>query len=63
LGAFTETGITEDMIACFHNRIVKLAALVGKDVKVSWNGAAVGGNTFEKFIKLFLRDGMTGFAY
>ena len=62
-GAFAETGITEDMIAVFHTRIVELAALVGKDVKVIWNGAAVGGNTFEKFIKLFLRDGMTGFAY
>jgi DNA topoisomerase-2 len=62
-GAFAETGITEDMIAVFHTRIVELAALVGKDVKVTWNGAAVGGNTFEKFIKLFLRDGMTGFAY
>ena len=45
------------MIVCFHNHIVEFAALVGKDVKVSWNGAAVGGNTFEKFIKLFLRKG------
>ena len=63
LGAFDETGITADMIRCFHTRIIELAALVGKDVKVTWNGGAVASNTFEKFIKLFLRDGMTGSAY
>ena len=63
IGAFDETGITTDMIGCFHTRIIELAALVGKDVKVTWNGVAVASNTFEKFIKLFLRDGMTGFAY
>lgn len=63
VGAFDETGITADMIGCFHTRTIELAALVGKDVKVTWNGAAVVSNTFEKFIKLFLRDGMTGFAY
>ena len=63
VGAFDETGITPDMIRCFHTRIIELAALVGKDVKVTWNEVAVASNTFEKFIKLFLRDGMTGFAY
>ena len=63
VGAFDETGITADMIGCFHTRIIELASLVGKDVKVTWNGAVVASNTFEKFIKLFLRDGMTGFAY
>lgn len=62
-GAFDETGVLSDMSACFHTRIIELAALVGKEVKVSWNGTVVGSNTFEKFIKLFLRDGMTGFAY
>lgn len=62
-GAFDKSGIIADMIACFHTRVIELAALVGKDVKVTWNGAVVGSNTFEKFIKLFLRDGMTGFAY
>jgi DNA topoisomerase-2 len=62
-GAFNETGIISDMIGCFHTRIIELASLVGKDVKVTWNGVAVASNTFEKFIKLFLRDGMTGFAY
>jgi DNA topoisomerase-2 len=62
-GAFDEAGMLSDMIGCFHTRIIELAALVGKEVKVSWNGTVVGSNTFEKFIKLFLRDGMTGFAY
>ena len=62
-GVFDESGIVNDMIAVFHTRIVELAALVGKDVKVTWNGAVITSNTFEKFIKLFLRDGMTGFAY
>jgi len=63
VGAFSETGISDDMIAVFHTRIIELASLVGKDVKVTWNGSVVPSNTFEKFIKLFLRDGMTGFAY
>jgi len=62
-GAFQESGIIEDMIAVFHTRAVEVAALMGKDVKVTWNGAPIASNTFEKFIKLFLRDGMTGFAY
>ena len=62
-GAFSVKGIIDDMIAVFHTRVVELAALVGKDVKVTWNGATIASNTFEKFIKLFLRDGMTGFAY
>lgn len=62
-GAFSDTGITDDMVAVFHTRIVELASLVGKEVKVTWNGTTIASNTFEKFIKLFLRDGMTGFAY
>ena len=62
-GAFQESGITNDMISVFHTRVVELAALVGKDVKVTWNGTAINNNNFEKFIKLFLRDGMTGYAF
>ena len=62
-GVFCETGIVDDMIAVFHTRVIELASLVGKDVKVTWNGLVIVSNTFEKFIKLFLRDGMTGFAY
>lgn len=63
MGAFTESGILDDMISVFNTRIIELAALVGNSVKVTWNGTAIATNTFEKFIKLFLRDGMAGFAY
>jgi DNA topoisomerase II len=63
VGAFDETGIVSDMIACFHTRVVELASLVGKDVKVTWNGIVITSNTFEKYMKLFLRDGATGYAY
>jgi len=62
-GAFTDSGIIDDMVAVFHTRIIELAALVHKDVKVTWNDSVVTSNNFEKFIKLFLRDGMTGYAY
>lgn len=62
-GAFNETGIISDMLSVFHTRVIELSALVSKDVKVSWNGTVITTNTFEKFIKLFLRDGMSGFAY
>jgi len=62
-GVFDAEGIIEGMVSVFQTRTVELAALVGKDVKVTWNGALIASNTFEKFIKLFLRDGMTGFAY
>lgn len=62
-GAFQGGQMVEDMIAVIHTRVIELAALVGKEVKVTWNGVVVASNTFEKFIKLFLRDGMTGFAY
>jgi DNA topoisomerase-2 len=63
VGAFTEEGVTADMMAVLHTRVVELAGLVGKDLKVSWNGVVVGSNTFEKYIKLFLRDGLSGYAY
>ena len=50
------------MITVLHTRTIELAAMAGKDVKVSWNGAVVPTNTFEKFINLFIRDG-TSHAY
>lgn len=40
-----------------HTRVIELAALAGRDVKVSWNGTTIITNTFEKFVKLFVRDG------
>jgi DNA topoisomerase-2 len=62
-GAFDESGIIGDMISVFHTRVIELATLVNNTVKVTWNGVAVASNSFEKYIKLFLRDGMAGFAY
>ena len=47
------------MTEVMHTRAVELAALAGKEVRVSWNGAAVTTNTFEKFVKLFVRDEAT----
>ena len=48
--------VKEEMISVLHSRTYELAALCGKDVKVSWNGEVISTNTFEKFVKLFLRD-------
>lgn len=63
-GAFDDDGaLTDSMTAVFHTRVVELSAMVGNGVKVTWNGKTVATNTFEKYIKLFLRDGMTGLAY
>lgn len=45
----------DDMLSVLHTRTVELAALAGKDVKVTWNGEEVKTDTFEKFVKLFLR--------
>ena len=56
-------GSGAEIIPCLHTRVVELAALVGSGVKVTWNGTHITTNTFEKYIKLFLRDGMAGLAY
>ena len=47
----------DDMTTVMHTRVVELAAVAGKDCKVSWNGATITTNTFEKFVKTFVRDG------
>jgi DNA topoisomerase-2 len=47
----------EDMLTVLRTRAVELAALAGKDVKVSYNGAAIATNTFEKYTRLFVKDG------
>ena len=63
-GAFTEDGnFTEDMMTVFQTRAYELAAMVGSTVKVYWNGTVIAVNTFEKYMKLFLKDGVTGFCY
>ena len=51
--------VVEDMLDVLHTRAVELAAMAGKDVKVTWNGAVIPTNTFEKFVKLFVRDDAT----
>jgi DNA topoisomerase-2 len=63
VGAFNENGMIPDMISVYHTRAIELAGLVGKDTKVSWNGVVIPSNTFEKYIKLFLRDGLAGYAF
>ena len=50
------------MFDVLHTRAIELAAMAGKDVKVSWNGAVVATNNFEKFMNLFIKDG-TSHAY
>ena len=47
------------MLTVLHTRAIELAAMAGKDVKVSWNGSVISTNTFEKFIHLFTKDGTT----
>lgn len=52
------------MLSVLHTRTVELAALAGKDVKVRWNGEVIATNTFEKFVRLFLKDeGTHGVVY
>lgn len=68
VGAFGSDGaFTADMVAIFKTRVLELAALVGPTVKVTWNGAALVTNSFDKYIKLFLKDstgaGSTQIAY
>jgi DNA topoisomerase-2 len=46
----------EDMMKVLHTRAIELAALAGKEVKVTWNGELIPTNTFEKFSHLFVKD-------
>ncbi len=46
----------EEMKSVLQTRTMELAALAGKEVKVSWNGEPIGTNTFEKFTHLFVKD-------
>jgi DNA topoisomerase II len=50
------------MMSVLQTRAIELAAMAGKDVKVTWNGGLVPANTFEKFMNLFIKDG-TAHAY
>jgi DNA topoisomerase-2 len=46
---------TGDMMQVMSTRALELSAMAGKDVKVSWNGSTIATNTFEKFVKLFVK--------
>ena len=46
----------EDMMKVLHTRAIELAALAGKEVKVSWNGEVIPTNTFERFSHLFVKE-------
>jgi len=54
-------GMSDDMMAVFHTRVIQLAGLVS--AKVSWCDTVITSNSFEKFMKLFLREGVTGHIY
>ena len=56
LGVSTENDIIQDMKSILETRVLEIAALAGKDVKVTYNGTHVETNTFEKFVRLFVRD-------
>jgi len=62
-GAFQDGSLSADMKSVFETRVLELAAMVGTGVKVSWNGATLSTNTFEKYMKLFLKDGITGSCF
>jgi DNA topoisomerase-2 len=53
----------DDMVNVLKTRTYELAAVCGKEVKVSWNGQVVASNTFEKFVRLFLAEGSTALTY
>ena len=55
LSRFVGLDITE-MTKILRTRCIEIAGIAGKDVKVSWNGEVIQTNTFEKFVRLFLRD-------
>ena len=46
----------EEMKRVLHTRAIEIAALAGKDVKVSWNGEVIATNTFEKYTHLFVKE-------
>jgi len=56
-------GLSDDMFVVLHTRAIELAALIGNTVKVSWNGHVISTNTFEKFTRLFLKEGSASIAY
>ena len=56
IGAFDGKELIENMASVFQTRVLEIAAMAGKDVKVSFNGEDLKTNSFEKFVKLFITD-------
>lgn len=44
------------MFDVLRTRAIELAALAGKEVKITWNGEVIPTNTFEKFTHLFVKE-------
>ncbi len=62
--AVNENDCHEDMKAVFHTRAIEIASCVGKDVRVDYNGVEIKTDSFDKFIKLFLKeDALKSFAF
>jgi len=55
--------ISDDMRSVLHTRALELAALVGKDCKVSYNGTTCTANNFEKFVRLYIPGSTAAVAY
>ena len=49
-GAFNDNSIIQDMEQVFNTRVLEIAAMAGKDVKVSYNSSEIKTNTFEKYV-------------
>ena len=61
-GVSEGTGINADMCAVLQTRVMEIAAMAGKEVKVTFNGTHIETNTFEKYVRHFVRDS-AGLAY
>jgi len=55
-GAFKDNDLIDDMKQIFQTRVLEIASLAGKDVKVSFNSSEIKTNTFEKYVKLFMQN-------
>ena len=55
-GVSAGNDIIEDMKAVLHTRTIELAALAGKGVTVTWNTVEIKTDTFEKYVRLFIKE-------
>jgi DNA topoisomerase-2 len=55
-GVSNGADIVEDMKVVLKTRAIELAAMAGKEVTVTWNGTQIKTDTFERFVKLFLKE-------